>query len=180
MNINYNLSHSDFLAYQLYTSSKSKLHNKKRLRSRVIIPIFYILLALFNFYKKGTYTLGIGFIIIIIIAIIWFVFYPTYSKWRYKKLFNKHIKEHYKNRINKPIEISFNEDGVLNTKDFISESKISGTELKAFIETTEHVFIKLASDLSLVIPKHAIENLSELKKHIVGLGAEYVDELNWK
>ena len=98
---------------------------------------------------------------------------------QYKNHFKKHVEENYKNRINKPVEININENSV-NAKDFTSESKISGTELKELIETKNHFFIKLTTDLSLILPKHAIENKAEFKKHITELGAEYVDELNWE
>ncbi|MBL7560710.1 YcxB family protein [Olleya sp. YSTF-M6] len=102
-----------------------------------------------------------------------------YSKWRYKRHFQKHVEENYKNRINKPVEIDFDENSV-NAKDFTSESKINGTELKELIETKDHFFIKLTTDLSLIVPKHSIENQTEFKKRVTELGAEYVDELNWE
>ncbi|HMC01955.1 MAG TPA: YcxB family protein, partial [Flavobacteriaceae bacterium] len=114
-----------------------------------------------------------------ITAILWFVFYPMYSKWRYKRHFKKHVEENYKNRINKPVVIDFSENSV-NAKDFTSETKINGTELKELIETKNHFFIKLTTDLSLIVPKHSIKNRTEFKKRVTEFGAEYVDELNWK
>jgi len=176
MNINYQLTNSDFLEYQLYTSSKSELHKKRRFRSRIIVPIIYLLFGLYLANKNEDNGIGIVFAGI---AILWFLFYPVYSKWRYERHFKKHVEENYKNRINKPVEIDFNENSV-NAKDFTSESKISGTELKELIETKNHFFIKLTTDLSLIIPKHSIENQAELKKRVTELGAEYVNELNWE
>jgi hypothetical protein len=176
MNINYQLTNSDFLEYQLYTSSKSKSHKKKRFRSRVIIPIMYMLFGLYLAYKNGNNGIGIIFVGI---GILWFAFYPIYSKWRYKNHYQKHIEENYKNRINKPVEIDFDENSV-NAKDFTSESKIKGTELKELIETKNHFFIKLATDVSLIVPKHSVENQTEFKKRVTELGAKYVDELNWE
>ena len=175
MTINYQLTNSDFLEYQLYTSSKSELHKKRRFRSRIIIPIIYLVLGLFA-NQSGKFGIGIAFVIF---GILWFVFYPLYSKWRYKNHFKKHVEENYKNRINKPVEIDFDENSV-NAKDFTSESKINGTELKELIETKNHFFIKLTTDLSLIVPKHSVENQTEFKKRVTELGAEYVDELNWK
>jgi hypothetical protein len=176
MNINYQLTNSDFLEYQLYTSSKSELHKKRRFRSRIIIPIIYIVLGIIFTNLNGKYGIGISFIVF---AILWFLFYPMYSKRRYKKHFQKHVEENYKNRINKPVEIDFDENSV-NAKDFTSESKINGTELKELIETKDHFFIKLTTDLSLIVPKHSIENQTEFKKRVTELGAEYVDELIWE
>ncbi|MCP3932303.1 MAG: YcxB family protein [Bacteroidetes bacterium] len=57
------------------------------------------------------------------------------------------------------MEIDFDENFV-NVKDYTSESKINGTELKELIETQNHFFIKLTTDLSLIVPKHSIENIA--------------------
>jgi len=176
MKVNYQLTNSDFLEYQLYTSSKSELHKKRRFRSRIIIPIIYLLFGLYLANKNENSGIGIMFGGI---GIGWFAFYPVYSKWRYKRHFKKHVEENYKNRINKPVEIDFDENSV-NAKDFTSESKIKGTELKELIETKNHFFIKLRTDLSLIVPKHSIENELEFKKRITELGAEYINELNWE
>ncbi|WP_327019373.1 YcxB family protein [Croceibacter atlanticus] len=176
MTINYQLTNSDFLEYQLYTSSKSKSHKKKRLRSRYIVFILYTLLGLYFAYKNGNNGIGV---IIASFGLLWFAFYPMYAKWNYKRHFKKHVEENYKNRISKPVEIDFDENSV-NAKDFTSESRINGTELKELIETKDHFFIKLTTDLSLIVPKHSIENQSEFIKRVTELGAEYVDELNWK
>ncbi len=176
MNINYQLTNSDFLAYQLYTSSKSELHKKRRFRSRIIIPIIYILFGLYLANKNEDNGIGILFAGI---GILWFAFYPMYAKWRYKRHFTKHVEENYKNRINKPVKIDFDENSV-NAKDFTSESRINGTELKELIEIKDHFFIKLATDLSLIVPKHSILDQMEFKKRVIGLGAEYIDERNWE
>jgi len=176
MKINYKLTNSDFLEYQLYASSKSESQNKKRKNYRFLGPIIFLV---YGFYLSnrdknltGIITFGIG-------GILWFIFYPKYIKWRYKNHFKKHVDENYKNRINKPVEIDFDENS-MKAKDFTTESRINGTELKELIETKDHFFIKLATDLSLIVPKHSIENKTEFKKRVTELGAEYVDELNWE
>lgn len=176
MNINFQLTNSDFLEYQLYTSSKSETQNRRRRISRIIIPILFLIYGLYLTQKNENY---IGILVYGIIASLWFIFYPMYSKWLYERHFKKHVEEHYKNRINKHVEINFNENSVI-TKDFTSETKINGTELKELIETKNHFFIKLATDISLIVPKQSIENQTEFKKRLTQLGAKYVDELQWE
>lgn len=176
MNINYKLTNSDFLEYQLYTSSKSESHKKKRRNNRFIGPILFLPYGLYLLNKDKNY---VGLTIFGISAVLWFIFYPQYSRRRYKNHFQKYVEENYKNRIDKSVEIDFDENSV-NTKDFTSESKINGTELKELIETKNHFFIKLTTDLSLIVPKHSIKNQAEFKNRVIGFGAEYVDELNWK
>ena len=118
-------------------------------------------------------------IVFVAVAIFWYAMYPLYAQWRYKRYFEKHVEENYKNRINKPVELIIDENAV-NAKDFTSESKINGSELKELIETKNHFFIKLTSDLSLIVPKHSVEDQPEFKKLLTELGAKYVDELDWE
>jgi hypothetical protein len=175
MTIKYQLTNSDFLEYQLYTSSNSESHKKKRRNNRIIFPIIYFIYGCYLTNKEGNY---IGLIVFGIVSILWFLLYPKYSQWRYKRHFRKHVEENYKNRIHKSVEIFFSEKS-LNVKDYTSDSKINGTELKDFIETKGHFFIKLTTDLSLIIPKHSVKNQTELKKFVTDMGAKYIDDLNW-
>lgn len=176
MTLKYELTNSDFLEYQLYASSKSESHKKKHRNNRIIGPILFLVYGLYLTNRDENY---IGIIVFGITAILWFIFYPKYSKRRYKNHFQKHVEENYKNRINKPVQIDINENSI-NAKDFTSDTKLNGTEIKELIETKEHFFIKLTTDLSLIVPKHSIENQTEFKKRVTDLGAEYIDELNWK
>ena len=176
MQLNYQLTKSDFLEYQLYTSSKSKLHKKKRFRNRILVPIIYIVFALYSLINNKNYVTTITFIAI---SIIWFALYPKYSSCYYKKFLKKHVDENYKNRVNKPIELSFNDD-FINIKDFTSESKINGSEIKELIETKDHFFLKLKTDLSLIVPKYGINNCSEFINTVTSLGAEHINELQWR
>ena len=175
MKITYQLTNTDYLEYQLFTSSKSKLHKKKRFQSRIIVPILYFLLGLYLSNKNDDSKLMIVFAIV---SILWFLLYPLYSKWKYKKHFKKHIEENYKNRINKLVEISLDEDSI-KAKDYASESKINGTEVKELIETKNHFFMKLQTDLSLIIPKHSIDNREEFIIRVKSYGTDYIEETSW-
>lgn len=176
MKLQYYLSLSDFLEYQLYTSSKSQLHKKKRFRSRVSIPILYFLIGLFLSYQNNDITLVFVFSIV---SILWFLFYPMYSKWRYKKYFLKYIKENYKKRINKEVELIFKGNHIYG-KDVSSETKINSSEIKELIEIKSHFFIKFKTDISLIIPKHCIQNQEEFKKIFSDLKVGYINEITWK
>lgn len=176
MKLNYKLTNSDFLQYHLYASSKSALHKKRRFQTQIIIPVIYILTGIYFMIKYDSYVIIAAFSAI---AILWFAFYPKYSGWSYKKHFRKHIEENYKNRINTPAEIEFVADGVL-TKDHTSESRIKGSEIKNLIEIKNHYFLKLSTDLFIIIPKQVIKNEAEFKEKVTALGVQYVNELDWK
>lgn len=175
MTINFELTNADYLVHQLYISSKSKSHIKKRFRSRIIVPIVYLLLALFLVYAKKDNRIGFVFVGV---GFVWFLLYPMYSKWRYERHYRKHIEEHYKNRINIPTEIVFGEDDI-NATDATSETRINGTEVKELIELKDHFLIKLNTEVAFILPKHAIEDIAKLKSQITHFGAVYVDDVQW-
>ncbi|WP_422858094.1 YcxB family protein [Flagellimonas sp. S174] len=175
MKINYKLTNSDFLQYQLYTSSKSETHKKRRRNSRVVVPILFLLYGFYLTNRDESYG---GIIAFGFTSVLWFFLYPKYSKWRYERYFKKHVEDNYKNRIDNTVELDFDEN-YISTKDFTSESKINGAEIKELIETQNHFFIKLATDLSLIVPKHAVTDQEELKKRITDFGANYNNELSW-
>ncbi len=175
MKFNYQLANEDFLAYQLFASTKSKLQTRNRKRAWLIIPILYVIFAILLF-LTNKYTMGIGFLIF---AGVWLGCYPLYSKWRYKRYFQKYITENYKSRINKNVEFFIGETSI-TIKDIASEGKINGAELEELIETQHHFFLKLTTGVTLIIPKHAINSIDELKKNITQMGAEYIDELQWE
>lgn len=183
MKINYQLTNSDFLEYQLYESSKSDLHKKERFRSRIMIPIVNGVSGVLLATQSEIFGIGNEFVVfgiaLVIIGILWFAFHPLYSRWRIKNHFKKHVEENCKNQINKAVQIEFDEN-FMTTKVLKSESKINVGELKELIETKDHFFIKLSTDVSLIVPKHTIENQMEFKERITVLGADYVNELNWK
>jgi len=176
MTINYQLADSDFLAYQLYAASKSELYKRRRFRSRVIVPVIYALFGFYLFINRGDIRILFVFVGI---GILWFAFYPMYSKWGYKRHFKKYVAENYKNRINKPVQINIDEISV-NVVDITSESKIKGNQLKELIETPNHYFIKLATDMALIVPIKSIVNKAEFENLLTELGAEYIDEVDWK
>ncbi len=175
MKLEYKLNADDFLTHQLYSSSKSESQKKSRNRARIIWPIVYTLFGLFLYYRDDTV---LGPIMFSGLGILWLLFYPTYSKWRYKKHFEKHVHENYKNMIGQTVEFEFSMETV-TIKDHTSESSIKVSELKTFVETRNHFFITLTTGLSIIIPKRVVENLPAFFLKMEDLKVDYLDELNW-
>lgn len=176
MKLNYQLSNSDFLEYQLYTSSKSKVQNTRRFRFRTLFTIVYIGFGLFSYFINDNAPLALIFAAI---AILWYLFYPMYSKWVYKRHFRKHINEHYSNRINTSMEMEILQNSIL-IKDATSQSSIDATGIKDLIEIKDHFFILSKTDMALIVPKKSIGDIAEFKETVADLGVSYVNALNWR
>ncbi|MFK5983602.1 MAG: YcxB family protein [Flavobacteriaceae bacterium] len=174
MKFQYSLDENDFLINLLYRNSTSELQKKKLLRSRVLIPIIYILFATSFLYKQN-YTTAIVFIII---GALWFVFYPIYSKRRTKNYYIKFIKENYTNRIGVLSILEFKPDYIF-ASDKGSESKINSSELEKLIEIQDYFFLDTYQKQSLIIPKKIIENLDEFYSTMANYNIELISEKNW-
>lgn len=176
MKIEYTLENIDFLEYHLYSASKSKSIKKKRLKSRIVIPILY---SIIGFYFLLNDNKLITFSIFIIFGLLWFLFYPLYSKKTYKKHYVKHVEEHYVNRINTPTEMIINSDFIY-AKDHSAEEKIKISEFDKLTELQNHFVLELKRGVSFIIPKKNIVNIGEFKEKILELNIPYNNELNWK
>ena len=178
MTINYQLDEKDFLTYQLYIASKSDRIRKKRLKSKIIIPIIYAAITLFNIYKKDF----IGALIFLALAFLWFIFYPIWEKRHYINHYKGFITENYKDRLNRIANLEFTNEYIL-AKDSGSETKISTNEIEEINEIATIIFIKLKTGASLILSKNKIENIDILKTNLKelahNLDIKYNNDENW-
>lgn len=180
MIINYQMDAEDFLQYQLYTASKSERIKKKRLKSKIIIPIIYGLIIAFDLYKGNTNSA----IVFLIMGILWFFLYPFWEKRHYIRHYKGFIKENYQNRFNKVVIIEFGYD-FMYSKDFNgSEIKIATSEIEEINEISSSIFIKLNIGNSIILPKDKIQDIDGiilfLKQLANSLNVKYNIENDWK
>lgn len=176
MTINFYLTPDDFLIHQLYTASKSELVNKKRRRNRLSVPIIYLIFSLMLFFIGGLSALG-G--IFILVAILWYVLYPLYSKKRYINHYKKHIEEHYTNRINREVAFTIESD-MLYSRDGVSETKIDTQEINQLVELKDQYLVKLKTNQSFIIPKNKVEDKETFRSIFDQIAVEYLDETSWE
>lgn len=177
MKLEYILEFSDFLEYMLYSSSKSKLHKKSRKNVKLIVPIFYIVFAIILLYVERI-ELAIVFSVI---ALLWLLLVPLYTKWRSKKHFENHIREHYTNRFGKKVTLNLDKNAdFIETYDLGTHTKIHNSEFDKLIELQNFYFLKLKTGMFIIIPKRAVSEHENFKKLFSYLDLEYVDELNWE
>ena len=157
MKIEYTLDRVDFLEYQLFAASKSELIIKSRKRSRIRLPITYLILGLILF----VFTNLLYALIFIGIGITWYLFQPFFMKRRYIRQYEKYIDENYSNRFGEKVTLDF-EDEYIIANDCLGESKLKVQGITEINEIKNHIFIKFLSGESLIIPKKRISNLNEL------------------
>jgi hypothetical protein len=167
MTIQYSLSESDLLEYQLYVASQSNQIKKNRLRSRVVIPILYVMFSTLII-SQGKVELGIGFLIA---AILWFFLYPLREKKRYIRHYKSFIQENLKHRIGERIELVITHEQY-NTKETAATSVINTSETEVIVELKSTILIRLKGGKAFIIPKSEVENLISLTSTLTDLAAD--------
>ena len=179
MTINYKIDENDYLRHQLFVASKSEHIKKKRLRSRILVPLIYVVLGLYLLFQSNIPLA----IIIFILGMLWFFVYPIWERRHYIKHYKGFIKENYKDSLGITATMELNNDYIL-AKDSGSESKILTTEIEEINEIPTTVFVRLKGGQSLILPKDKIANFDSLKgrlKEIANhLKIEYISDEKWE
>jgi hypothetical protein len=179
MKIDYNLERNDFIEYQLFAASKSENVKNNWQKSRIRVPIVYLILGLilFLFADKIFALIFIG------IGAAWYFLYPYYMRKRYLKHFERYVDENLKNRFGKPVTLNFGEE-FIDTIDYMGESKLKINEITEVNEIRSYIFLKFSSGESLIIPKNIINQKNEFTDWILNLieklKIKHNIDLNWK
>ena len=178
MNLQYSLNEGDFLDYQLFTASKSKNIKAQRLRTLIVMIIAFSFMFAFLYFKTKEFPFLMLFIYIALIFI-----YKIYEKRRYENHYRKFITENYKNRFGLLCNLYFTEKQIEETSS-LGSSQINFDSLVEINEVKNYYYLKLITSQSLIIPKDAINDLTEFENLVQVLQTKYNikrnTELNWK
>lgn len=179
MTLQYSLDEHDYLEHLLFTATKSDTIKKKRLKNWIITTaVFFCLSIVFFFTHDMKLVYGCW-----IIGLITFIFYPMYERHHYKKFYQKHAADAYKERSNVPCTVTINET-TIDTKDKTGETKLNLSELKDIVETGRYFYLRLKSSGSLIMPKQKMGNQEilhlELQHLASRLNIPFSTDLGWE
>jgi hypothetical protein len=178
MTIEYFIDENDFLTYHMYAASKSERIQKKRYRNKILVPVVYVLLGLFSYYRSK----NIEAIVFIMVAILWFFLYPLWEKRRYVKHYKDYFNENTKEGGDSRASMELDNDFII-TKEQGIESKVATTEIVEIIEINTSLFIKLTTGQSFILPKNKIKNIDvlvlKLKELATYLKVKYTIDDKW-
>lgn len=157
MTIHFTLRESDLLEYQLYVASQSEIVKKRRVRTRLLIPIMYVSLAVFGFFTNRI-LMSVPFLIG---AVLWYFLYPIRDRKRHIKYYQQFIQEHFRERIGNKVELILSLES-LETKEIASESKYALSEVEHIVELKTTILIRLRGNKAFILPKDQITQPSEL------------------
>ncbi|MCB1142086.1 MAG: YcxB family protein [Leptospiraceae bacterium] len=156
--IEFSLSKEDYLVYQLYASSQSKVIKSSRFKNWLLIPILYLILGvILNVVLGQIYLFALS-----IIAVLWVLLYPFYSKYTYTKNYIRNIDEIYGERFGKVCKIIITMEYLIMELP-AEETKLKFPEVVQITEINDYFFLGLRNDSAIIIPKLKVDYFSLLK-----------------
>jgi hypothetical protein len=165
MEIEFSLSRADYIDFQLFAATKSERIKKNKRNARNRLPIIYLII--------GTILLVvvediIFAIIFYLFGVLWYLLYPTLTKRRYAKHYEKYVDENFKNRYDTLIKFNLLDNyELIETIDFEGESKFKTSEIEKIFEIKRFIYIKMKSGSHFIIPKYKIENIDKLRQELI-------------
>jgi hypothetical protein len=173
------LDENDYLAFQLYTASKSpRVKNMRRL-SWLVTTLAFASLAFLFFANDNRFL----FLYFSVCAVLCLLFYPLFSRWRYKRHYQKHVRDTFKNRIGEKTDLVFDENSV-TIKDRSGEVKVNKTAIEEINEIRDYYFIKSRSGACVILSKSKSPDIAKIKAELDVMiqkqGVKHNLELDWK
>ncbi len=161
--LRYSLGEEDYLVFHMYSSGRSERQRKDRRRGRILVSLVYVA-ACGLFFATRDLVLGIIFGIL---AVLWYLLYPLYSKWRHERHFRRHIQENYKGKIGSEGIVQLDDEGFRCT-DTYGDEKIKFAGVGELVELERHFLIRFAQATSLILPKDRVDqtDLGEFMREV--------------
>lgn len=157
MRISYKIKSEDIIAWNVQHLNQVPRLKKLQLRNRLIISSLYGLIAISWFiYEPAHWPFAW---ILMFLAVLWYLFYPTVSDYRMIKKIGKAFKD----REFGVKELRFNDDGIW-AKNGIREGDIPWVAIKRIVYSDQYIFIYLTEDDALIIPRNGIDDFISWEK----------------
>lgn len=176
----YTLSKEDYLQHLLYAASKTPSVQKKRKINRLALPILYLAVAVFGFFKENLAMV----MAMMGLAFLWYMYFPRWEKKQYLKNYSKYLDQQVQDKVHKEIELEFSNQHILQTEDD-TQYLITYDQVRAWHETSSYVYIGLLDNYTIIIPKLFLEEKLEIITDLIQNNTEQIEvpfirDLSWK
>ena len=177
--ISFKLSKNDYLQHLLYSASKTSTVIQKRRRSKIILPIIYLSVAIFGFIQGNIFLI----IAMIVMSALWYWWFPNWERKQYIQQYNKYLDKNMMDEIGKEITLEFSPKEIIQTEKS-QVFQISYYQIRGWYETSFGVYIGLEDGYTIIIPKNGEEEISEIKSIVFnnneGIEIQETLDLDWE
>jgi hypothetical protein len=170
----YTLTEQDYLAFELYTISKTPRFQPRQRNGRSFVA-FCSAITMIYFIYSHNYWNAIYFGIMTVALFIW---YPRYFKWRQKVHYLKHIRRNYKNKFGLQ-ETLVIDNKLITITNHTGTGTLKPSNFDKICETSTHYFMVLESGAALILPKKDLNNQA-FKSDLKTLKLPHHSDFTWR
>lgn len=176
MHIEFSLEVSDYVDYQMWVSGTSPEHLKRRNRNRLLVFVLYIILGAYTYYQNKNLLVSGVFVLV---AFLWYLFYPKYSKWFFSRVYKRHIEATKAKSVGHTITLDINQEGIIGKEDGIV-SNVPKSDLDQLIILPKQYLLQLENGATMILPRQAVDNATAFESALSNLGMAINDQRQWQ
>lgn len=180
--LEYELTADDFLNLQLYYASTDEAARKQRKKEKYRMLGLSVLCGLILLFE-GDYR--IYSYLFLGSALLFFLVYPWWSAWFYKRMYKRQIAETMKESFPHATKLLL-DAGVIDVDTKNGYSRFTAYDVKSITETGAYFFITMSQFITVIIPKSRKDNTtteeveSLLKLYEADYKVPYNKNIDWK
>ncbi|PIC70334.1 hypothetical protein CSV77_09670 [Sporosarcina sp. P16b] len=164
MEIQYDLTEQDVVAFNLYHVKTSKVGKNSLQWQRYISPLIFLLfayfLSVFTDMAKGPLFATFG-----VTAILWVIFYPKYFYFHITRQVSKMLRGGKNEGLVGEHSMKMNKTGIID-QTAVGETNVQWAGVKQLIEDTDYFYIYTSTVSAYIIPKRDVYSVEGLKSYI--------------
>ncbi|AXI00115.1 YcxB family protein [Sporosarcina sp. PTS2304] len=164
MEIEYELTEEDVIAFNLYHVKNSKVGKNSLQWQRFVSPMIFFMfayfLSIFTDMEKGPLFLVFG-----LTAILWVILYPKYFYFHITRQVRKMLKEGKNEGLIGQHIMKMNKTGITDQTQ-VGETKVQWSGIQRVIEDADYLYIYTSTISAYILPKRTIYSVDGLKAYV--------------
>ncbi|RJS58883.1 hypothetical protein CJ483_01415 [Bacillus sp. PK3_68] len=161
MEIKYELTKDDYLAFNLHYVKHSKTIKQSLFRQQFFVPIIFLILPFIFPLVAGEFSVGFS-IVFMLVSVVWMIFYPKYFYWHVMSHINKSFNEGNNENLLGEHTFTFNDEGFIETNR-AGESQVSWSSIEKVEENDQYFFLFFSTMSAYILPKRSFLNETDQK-----------------
>jgi hypothetical protein len=180
MELSYTLSAEDYLELQLYNLSRDGNYRKQRNRDRFRLPGLSLLFGAILLFDGMNNILACIFMAS---SVLFFIFYPQWSAWFYRRMCKRKINENMKDDSLYHVKLLLGND-IVEIDSMRGHNYFNVHDISCVVEVGKYFFMMMNQYVCVIVPKKQIveeEQLSaQFENYKENKGVRFVQEPDWK
>jgi len=145
--ITYQLVEEDLVRFHLYYAETSGVMRKARNQARIWVPLAYLVFALLSWLSDMRFVA----VALLVFAVAWFFIYPLRVRSRYRRHYEKMVKETRNRAFGEPSTVELAPDGIIDCSE-LGEMKFRYRAVEQIVEHEGYTYIFVGKAMAIILP----------------------------